>query len=328
MKKIAIIGAGMAGLTLAHHLKENAHIVVFEKARGTGGRLATRYAGQYEFDHGAQFLTLKDPDFISFMQALIDAQMLERWDARFVEFDGNTITRQRQWGAEYPHYVGAPRMNQIGKFLSQDVDVKLNTKITQLEKNHKKWVLTSESTEEFGPFDWVISTAPAPQTGALYPQEFKDFNLLKTINMLGCYALMLGFEEKMKLPFDAALVLNKDISWISVNSSKPGRPPSSTLVIQATNKWADAHIEHELDFVNAHLLQEASDVVGKNLATADHIDLHKWRYANMPGRKGQPFLIDECLSLAACGDWCIKGRVESAFISANQLAHHIKGTLL
>ena len=44
MTKIAIIGAGLAGLTLARALPAHAEVTLFEKSRGIGGRMATRYA--------------------------------------------------------------------------------------------------------------------------------------------------------------------------------------------------------------------------------------------------------------------------------------------
>ena len=37
--KIAIIGAGISGLTTAINLDKNAHISIFEKSRGAGGRI-------------------------------------------------------------------------------------------------------------------------------------------------------------------------------------------------------------------------------------------------------------------------------------------------
>ena len=54
MTKIAIIGAGLSGLTAAHDLKEHANVTLYEKSRGVGGRLATRRAEPFSFDHGAQ----------------------------------------------------------------------------------------------------------------------------------------------------------------------------------------------------------------------------------------------------------------------------------
>jgi renalase len=47
MKKMAIIGSGLSGLTLAHLLKDCFEITLFEKARSPGGRLATRRTDPY-----------------------------------------------------------------------------------------------------------------------------------------------------------------------------------------------------------------------------------------------------------------------------------------
>jgi len=61
-QNIAIIGAGISGLSLANMLKDIANVKVFEKSRGFGGRVATRYSEDFEFDHGAQFFTIKASD--------------------------------------------------------------------------------------------------------------------------------------------------------------------------------------------------------------------------------------------------------------------------
>jgi hypothetical protein len=62
-QRIAIIGAGISGLTLAQSLKEYADVVVFDKARGVGGRMNTRYADPFYFDHGTQFFTARSKSF-------------------------------------------------------------------------------------------------------------------------------------------------------------------------------------------------------------------------------------------------------------------------
>lgn len=41
MKKIAIIGAGLSGITLAKKLSQKTDVHVFEKGRGIGGRMST-----------------------------------------------------------------------------------------------------------------------------------------------------------------------------------------------------------------------------------------------------------------------------------------------
>lgn len=52
--RVGIVGAGAAGLAAARELRGQGHaVVVFEKSRGFGGRIATRRVGPYTFDTGA-----------------------------------------------------------------------------------------------------------------------------------------------------------------------------------------------------------------------------------------------------------------------------------
>ena len=59
--RVVVVGAGAAGLSAARQLGDRYEVVVFDKARGVGGRMATRRLGDATFDHGAQFLTAHDP---------------------------------------------------------------------------------------------------------------------------------------------------------------------------------------------------------------------------------------------------------------------------
>ena len=138
--------------------------------------------------------------------------------------------------------------------------------------------------------------------------------------MLGCYSLMLGYQRALPLPWQAAYVANADISWVSVNSSKPERKDSFTLVVHSTNAWADAHVDDDIDGVRAHMLDEASLVTGKDLWSAEHSQVHRWRYANIARQAGPTHFLNEENQLAACGDWCVRGRIESAFSSACDLS--------
>ena len=57
-----VIGAGLSGLIAAGTLQANgARVLVLDKGRGVGGRLATRRTHSGIFDHGAQFFTAGDP---------------------------------------------------------------------------------------------------------------------------------------------------------------------------------------------------------------------------------------------------------------------------
>lgn len=63
MNRIAIIGSGITGISVAFHQNPNAHITMFDKSRRPGGRVSTRTSRDhpgYSFDHGAPFITAKN----------------------------------------------------------------------------------------------------------------------------------------------------------------------------------------------------------------------------------------------------------------------------
>jgi predicted NAD/FAD-dependent oxidoreductase len=326
MARIAVIGAGLAGLTVARELSRDNEVTVFEKSRGAGGRISTRYAAGCEFDHGAQFFVAKSQAFQTFLQPLIEQGVVCNWQARFAELERGNVVSARQWGAAYPHYVGAPRMNAIGKWLARDVNVRLQTEIVRLDRRHGLWRLVDSEGSESGPFDWVVMSAPASQTAAMLPPSTPMHHRSATVRMNACCALMLAFDEHRELPFDAALVRGTDISWISVNSSKPGRSRRLCLVVHSTNAWADRHIDDGDDAILAHLLAECSDVIGIEADSAAFCGLQRWRYANLGKQPAPHCLIDEENQLAACGDWLIRGRIEAAFSSAMELLEALKRT--
>lgn len=324
MKKIAIIGAGLAGLTVAHRLKEHYSVTVFDKAGRPGGRLASRRVNTFQFDHGAQFFSVKTPAFKQFLQPLITKGHVARWDAKFIEFEGDKQIASRQWDDEFPHYVGSPDMNAIAKALAEPLEIQCETTICSLYRQQtQQWQLLDDKQHAYGPFDWVVLALPAEQAQALWPESSVGYAALHAINMLPCFAMMLGFDSPPAIDWQAALVRQADISWLSVNSSKPDRDSGFSMVVHATNAWAAENLDTELETVKKHLLDEIQRVTGIAAHCASHIDVKRWRYANLPKQIGSSFYVDETLKIMACGDWCIQGRVEAAFSSANALSHHL-----
>lgn len=327
MTTIAIIGAGLSGLTVAHTLKTQATITIFEKARGVSGRMSTRRAEPYFFDHGAQFFTAKTTHFQTFLAPLISAGIIKRWDANFVEMNHKTITKKQQWNDSYPHYVGVPGMNAIAKHLGQGLDVRLQTRVQSLTKQQDQWLLHDEHGNELGTYNWVIITAPAEQTAALLPADLAFYPTIQSTTMAACFSLMLGFQEPLPIAFDAALVRNADISWISVNSSKPGRNSPFCLLVHSSNQWADQHIDDNREDVMIHLKNHTSEILGHDVNTAHHQAIHGWRYANITKQTGETHYIDKAQHIGVCGDWLIQGRVEAAFTSGFDLANTILPSL-
>lgn len=324
MTRIAVIGAGLAGLTLARALDGRAEVRVFDKSRGFGGRMATRRAGSYQFDHGAQFFTAKSDEFQAFLAPHVEQGVVARWDAEFAEFDGAHIGHRRSWADGPPHYVGVPAMNALPKAIAAGLDVVLGTRVGAIAREGEYWQLHATDGADLGAFDWLVLALPAPQAHELLPDSE---SFAPDPPMTACFSLLLGFDEPLAIDWQAAFVGGADISWMSLDGSKPGRPEATSVVVHSTNRWADANIDAGHERVVAHLAAELERVAGIDTARAAHVDLHRWRYANVGMQAGGEFFIDAGRRVAATGDWFIQGRVEAAFTSARDLARTL-GSLL
>lgn len=324
---IAILGAGLSGLVLARGLCQHAAVTVFEKSRGVGGRMATRYTDDGEFDHGAQFFTARSAAFQTFLQPYLTASVVQDWTPHIVTLETGKKPYKRDWFE--PHYVATPRMNSLCKTLLEQVTshitFHLKTHILQLERTDNQWLLTDKDGMQYGPFDTVISTAPAKQTRDLFGEAFCTQTGWDDPVMTGCHALMIALHDAPPFPWHAAKVKESPLSWIAVNSSKPRRaaaPP--TLLIHTANDWSEAHIDEDLATVEPYLMQTLYALTDLTPAHVKSVTLHRWRYANTPRPlQDGPFLHDPATGLAAASDWCVDGRVEGAFLSATALTQQI-----
>ena len=319
--KIAVIGAGMAGLAAARALSPQHEVVVFEKSRGVGGRIATRQHDAFFFDHGAQFFAAKTPGFRDFLTPYLHTGVVSIWKGHFQERDRQGVLSEREWQDEPAHYVGMPSMNAFPKALAEGLEIRWHTRIQRLERTSAGWSLSAEDGGQFVGFDWVIAAIPVAQARALLPEELAFTSRLSDYQMQACYSLMLGFDMPIAGAFHAALIHHADISWISVNSSKPGRNAQTTLLVHSTNRWAEAHVDLPRAQVIEHLLQETEVHVGPVVHQAVHVDVQRWLYANAEKRvDADPCLLDRDRQVIACGDWCIHGRIEAAFLSGQAAA--------
>lgn len=330
MGRLAIVGAGIAGLTLARSLLRDHDVVVYEKSRGPGGRMATRYADRFEFDHGAQYFTARSDAFRDFLAPLIRGGLVLPWPARYVELSGSTVTAQARWGTGEPRYVGAPRMNVIGKALASGIDVRYETRVSRLERETGGWALEltdASGSVQMAAADWLFVCIPLAQAKLLLAGEAGFLRAVGERKMLGCHALMLGFDAAPGLPFDAAAVQDADISWIAQNNSKPGRGAAATIVAHTTNEWSEANMELDKAAVLDHLVGELTRITGQPAGTAEHQAVHRWRYANAAYDPTATHWLDTRARFGVAGDWWIRGRVELAFESARSLSKQFREAL-
>lgn len=316
-KKIGIIGAGISGLVAAEALSKHFEVVIFEKSRGVGGRMATRYAEPYYFDHGAQCFTARTEDFQKFLDNYISDGIIKEWNGKIVNLQKNHPETQRIWSEI--HYVACPNMNSLCKKLSDRLDIRKNTEIGPLKiRKDNLWTLEDINGKKLGEFDIIISTAPPVQTANLF-KEFVQNPVYAKSNMQSCFALMIGLNRKWDRDWIAAKVINNPIKWISVNSSKPNRNSDVTsLVIHSKSNWAKRFLNENIIDLQNQLLEELSLILLENIKP-DYISMHKWKYAIVGDPSKLGIYYDPKLGLASTSDWCSTSRIEEVYLSAKNL---------
>ncbi len=325
--RIAIIGAGISGLVLAHELKDAADVQVYEKARGVGGRMATRYADPFYFDHGAQCFTARTKAFQKFLTPYIETGMVAEWTGKVINIEAGKKITKRLWFEK--HLVASPNMNSLCKYLAKDIPLQLQVEIAPISRKQKDgWHLKDKEGKELGRFDWVISTAPPAQANALFSGHVTKDEPLAQAKLYGCYAMMIGFNKPWDREWIAAKVHNNPIKWISVNSSKPGRNGDVTcLVAHSRNHWAEEHIDADMNTAQALLSEAFSNSTGIDITKADFLHTHRWRYAIVDETRQAGPYMDERLGLAATSDWAMTSRIEEVWIAAMELVQKIKPVL-
>src|SRR6056297_1608552 len=135
--KIGIIGAGIAGLTVGIELKAAGHkVVLFEKSRGYGGRMATRYAENdknLKLDHGVPYISIKSPKFRKFIDSLLQKKILQKSTDHTVKWVAEGDLKKINSGTDI--FTAPDGMNSVGKFLGKDLDIRFKQRVTGLDRS-------------------------------------------------------------------------------------------------------------------------------------------------------------------------------------------------
>lgn len=321
---MGIIGAGMAGLTVARTLSDLASVRVFEKSHRVGGRLATRWIDAVSFDHGAQYFTIRDERFRDTLQTPLANGVVRQWGGEAASLPMERPVARA--AADRVVYVGCPSMTALPESMAIGLDISLDSTVGAIAGEPGRWFINLRDRTD-GPFDWVVTTAPAPQSALMLPSLFEHHDTLGQIEMNACFTMMLKLKRDPPISFACAHVDDPVINWISRNNSKPGRSEEACLVVNSNANWADINIDLPLETVRLQMLEAIRLYVAVDPDEADAAVVHRWRYANVQRAAGQRFLLDRGSQLAACGDWCIAGRVEAAFVSAVSLGDEIRAII-
>jgi renalase len=317
--KIAVIGAGLAGLMCAKHLQERGfEVIVVDKSRGVGGRMATRRLHETRVDFGLPFWEVQGALSAALTREGLANQRLHPWGDRIEQWG-----RDRRWQT-FPltqRYVSAEGINAIAKDLAANLTVQRQFRALKLSVDSTQHIWRIESETEFIEAPAVVLAIPAPQAAALLTTSALDCPpQLHSVTFHPCITVMAGYDRDFAAVDWQAVKLegDHDLAWIIRDSSKYPQPPQPTFIFPSTPSFAQNHLDTaDLQPIGAQLLTQASQHLHLEFNAPEWMQIHRWRYARTKQALNQPYLLAPTpLPLICCGDWCLGDSIEAALESA------------
>lgn len=334
---VLVVGAGMAGLTLANKVKKlGLSVLVVEKARGSGGRLSAKsiksdtnegHSESVSFDLGCTAIQAKSADFKSFL----------------IEH-GAQLWRKENGQSDL--FVGVPRNSAITRALLSHLDARFQFRIEKLEQINGGWQVTGHdgklNQEETLSAKNIVLAIPPQQAIDLLPDvhEHKASLLEMAAHRLVEPQWVCGVVLKSKPKNLSAVIangteLNLDnrLHQVSNEASKPGRSDHAVLQLQATSHWTKEQLDLDKRSVASELIDALQLSLGETVEVTNSY-VHHWlySYSEKPTNHNQESTFPKYLTsldgLHLCGDYfhatAKESGVESAYQSAMALSQNMR----
>ena len=318
-----MVGAGMAGLTTAHRLSGVTEVVILDKGRGVGGRLATRRISDATIDHGAQFITTHTSEFAELVERLVGEHVVAPWFRGRVGPDGVNDSDG------HTRFRGSVSMNAIAKSLAIGLDVRTASQVAALRQNGESWKVALVDGSELVA-DAVIATSPVPQTIALLQNgevtlAAKDEAALEAIEYDPCLAFMAVLDGPSGLAEPGAInPVDGPIDWVADNYLK-GISAVPAVTIHATPEFSRAQWDASDEVITEALLDAAQL---ESSVISGSIQIQRWRYARPSVEHPERFLqLSGVPPFVCAGDAFGGAKVEGAALSGAAAAEAIVGVL-
>ncbi|MCG6116841.1 MAG: NAD(P)-binding protein [Aquimonas sp.] len=267
-KTIAIVGAGLTAAALSRLLRAGRHpVLVFEKARGPGGRLSTRKTAHGRYNHGAAGLTGAE-------LASVHPVLSAHWPRS----DGNPF---------------AMPSNECVRALLGDASVVYTAQVARLTRGHSGWNLSASDGSVLGQASTLLLTAPAPQSADLLQEVLPSWaNQLRQAHMEPSWVVMV----KASLPTMQDLTDSAPTGrW---HRRKPLLGHPDCYVFEADRTWAHQHLEEDPRDIIADCLGH----LGLGSEQIEEATAHRWRYARCVSPLASSHFWDPETRIGVAGD--------------------------
>jgi predicted NAD/FAD-dependent oxidoreductase len=332
---VVIVGAGVSGLACARALADaGRRVTVLERARGVGGRCATRRVEGQPLDIGPAFLHGRDPAFLEAAAAVPTKGLLRGWPMALA--GAGRPCQPQAFSPGEQRLAFTEGVTAFPKHLAAGLDVRLRTEVAALAAAPGALRLALADGGEVSATTVVLALA-AEQTDALLgtlpapPREVASARgLLQLSASEPCLTLAALYPRSAPAPGWHALFPEGSpcLQVVTHDSAKRVSPAMLGIVYQAAPRWSRERLE-AADW-HRDLLAEAERLLGPWAARPVAMHAHRWRWArnDASAQLSSPtlFSLPGGARLGICGDrFAPGGGLEAAWRSGRSLAARLLG---
>jgi predicted NAD/FAD-dependent oxidoreductase len=317
MSSFCIIGSGISGATIANLLNKKHTVDLYDKARGLGGRSSfKRLDNQRGFDHGTQYFSPKTSEFKRFTKKLIEKKILKIWGGNH-----KFLSDKKKENKKHVKVIGRKGNNDISKYLLKNVRCYFQSELKKINFQNRKWNLTFNDGQMKN-YENLILTCPFPQLKKLSKKYIKNSFIREKIKMDANITILIEI-KKTNLGYSSFLFNDRILGWAGYeNSKKRFKSKSDLWTLQSTFNWANKKINQNkvLKKTNAKILIDKFFKLTGIKQTKILFSLnHGWKYSSNSKPLKLKSYWNSRLNLGVCADWFNGPRLESGWISANDL---------
>ena len=265
--RVAIVGAGIAGLVAGRDLAAAGHdVTIVEKSRGLGGRMAARRVADTVVDHGLPVLEVPPGSAL--------AGLVGDLAPGAVALDGDAIA----WPAGM---TVLPKAMAAADAAPGSLGVVLGTRVGALRSSGDGIEVAQDQGNTLGVFDAVVITAPAPQAVELLEQspEPGRADALRAVDYDPAVMVLAGVA--MDEPgWVAARPDSGPVAYVT-NEATKGRAPLEGVVPVVARLRPDASarlFDTGDDAVLAEAVPAIRTVLGPGTPEPSWTQVKRWRY--------------------------------------------------
>lgn len=346
MADIAVIGAGVAGLTAAYGLRGlSADVTVFEKSRGFGGRMATRGRHGCRYDHGASYFTAPSDRVDDLVRAHLPTSGLVKIGRPIWYFDEEgELTRPSSPYETRPKWTYRQGISRLGKLLAHfsGATIRREREVERLAYEGSYWGVRTKNGVSFSPFDAVILTPPAPQAARILTASTIEGarvdrirRAVAAIDYTSQYSFVFAYDRQLSRPGGFYGVVNEEgdhpLQWIAFEHDKPGhvREGHNMVIVQTAPEWTAERLNEEPDQYVPDVREMTEEILVSDLRYPAWYDIQRWRYARPTSAlSGDMVSVGTPLGLFVAGDYVSGvGRVGRALETGFDVAGRVSDLL-